>query len=407
VTTTLRESLARGIDGTTVPGLNVATLIGAGEARLRRRRFAAVAGSAVAAAVVVAAIALGAALNNPDHRSDGPPVDHPRPSPTETSAPAVRELLYSDIPSTYTGDWPSPRKGTIHFGERAIETRNAFVHLDVTDEGFVYTNVAGVQFSDGDRTVQIGSRLCVPGNGVGLHMAQDAVMTGAAGSLVAWFACEDPKSPALVVYDTGAGREVAHQAMPFCATVAVCQLDDVVGDHIYFTRIQYDTAQASLRHVSYDVTTGSQNPATSRSYADDIRSNPRRLVVGDTWETAIPTASLSHLRGGKRGSLVFRAVGTRLVALWGEANGESPTTIFDTATHQTVQLLLPPDYHPSTNNYGVFEWLDDDTVALTPEHNLSSADIITCRLSEGRCRLAVKAGPDGLIRIMPATGLPG
>ena len=32
----------------------------------------------------------------------------------------------------------------------------------------------------------------------------------------AWFECADPKSPALVVYDTGTGREVVHQPMPFC-----------------------------------------------------------------------------------------------------------------------------------------------------------------------------------------------
>jgi hypothetical protein len=125
-------------------------------------------------------------------------------------------------------------------------------------------------------------------------------------------------------------------------------------------------------------------------------------VVGNTWETATPAGS-----GGKVESLVFRTVGTRLNAFAGEANGESPTTAFDTATHQAVQLSLPPGYHPSTASYSVFEWLDDDTVALTPEHNLESADIITCRLSEGRCRLATQAGPAGLIRIMSATGLPG
>ncbi len=181
--------------------------------------------------------------------------------------------------------------------------------------------------------------------------------------------------------------------MPFCATTVGCLLDDVVGEHIYFTRFQFDTPPASLRHLSYDVTTGSQHRATSRSYADDVRSSSRRLVVGDTWETATPTASLQHLRGGKRGSLVFHAVGTRLAALWGEANGGSPATIFDTATHQAVQLRLPPDYHPGTTSYSVFEWLDDDTIAVTPDHNLSSAEILTCRLSDGRCQVAVKKGP--------------
>jgi hypothetical protein len=275
------------------------------------------------------------------------------------------------------------------------------VHLDVTDDGFIYTNVAGVQFSDGARTEQIGSRLCVLGNGVGLHMAQDAVMTGAAGSLVAWFTCADPKSPTLVVHDTGSGREVARQPMPFCATVIGCNLDAIIGEHIYFTWTR-DNRANSQSQFSYDVTTGRQNPATARSFADEVRSNTRGLVVGKTWETATPAGS-----GGKVESLVFRAVGTRLVTFAGEANGESPMTVFDTATHRAVQLRLPPGYHPSTASYSVFEWLDDDTIALTPEHNLEPVDIITCRLSQGRCVLAAKAGPDQVVRILPATGLPG
>ncbi len=70
-----------------------------------------------------------------------------------------------------------------------------------------------------------------------------------------------------------------------------------------------------------------------------------------------------------------------------------------------MRLILPSG--TGAQQHAIFEWLDDNTVALTPDHNLESADIITCRLSDGRCHLAVKAGPDDLIRIMPATGLPG
>jgi hypothetical protein len=396
----LREMLTRRANEAGPPNLDIEELVGLGEARLRRRRNAAAAGSAALTAVVVVTLVLGAALHRPVKRGDAP-LNRPSPSPTQPAAPAVRQLLYSDVPLANFGTWPSPRKGTIHFGERAIKTGDAFVHLDVTDDGFVYTSVAGVQFSAGARTEQIGSRLCVLGNGVGLHMAQDAVMTGTAGSLVAWFACVDPKSPTLVVYDTGSGREVGRQPMPFCATVIGCNLDAIIGEHIYFTWTRDDRA-SSERQFSYDVTTGRRSPATSRSFADDVRSNARRLVIGDTWETATPNGS-----DGKVESWVFRAVGRQLVAFADEANRESATTVFDTATHQALQLSLPPGYRASTAGYSVFEWLDDDTVALTPEHNLESADIITCRLSEGRCRLAVKAGPAGLIRIMPATGLPG
>src|SRR6187200_2209152 len=93
--TTLREALARRIDDASFPGLDVADLIGQGETRLRRRRLAAVLGSAAAAVVI--AFALAAALNGPVKRSDGPPVNHPSPSPTETHAPPVRQLLHIDL----------------------------------------------------------------------------------------------------------------------------------------------------------------------------------------------------------------------------------------------------------------------------------------------------------------------
>jgi hypothetical protein len=114
--TTLREALAGRIDDASFPGLDVADLIGLGEARLRRRRLVAVLGSA--AAVVVLVLALGAALNSPVKRGDVP-VDHPSPSPTETHAPPVRQLLYIDVPLTGR----EHNRGVIHYGDRAIDPR--------------------------------------------------------------------------------------------------------------------------------------------------------------------------------------------------------------------------------------------------------------------------------------------
>ena len=72
-------------------------------------------------------------------------------------------------------------------------------------------------------------------------MAQAAVMTGdrrLPGRVVR--VRTDPTAPTLVVYDTGAGREVVHQPMPFCATVFGCNLDAVIGRHVYFTRTSYN-----------------------------------------------------------------------------------------------------------------------------------------------------------------------
>jgi hypothetical protein len=117
------------------------------------------------------------------------------------------------------------------------------VHTDVTDDGFVYTTKDEAWFSDGGSPEQIGSRLCglrALRNGGIAHTASDTVMTGAAGSLAAWFECADPEVPTLVVYDTSSGREVPLQPMPMCDPVAGCDLnlDAVVGEHIYLTRPQ-------------------------------------------------------------------------------------------------------------------------------------------------------------------------
>ncbi len=148
-----------------------------------------------------------------------------------------------------------------------------------------------------------------------------------------------------------------------------------------------------------DVTTGRFSATTRTAYAADIRSRPRGLVVGDTWETGTTTD----------GGPSFRVVGSRLAPqLTVDSDTHLAKAAFDTATRRTVQLRLPPGYHPRQGaSYGIFEWLDDDTIALTPDHNLSSADILTCQLSDGRCRLAVPAGPDDVIRILPSQGLPG
>ena len=387
--TTLRDTFARQANHAGHPAFDIEELLALGEARLRRRRLTAVLGSAAAVFVAIGLVLGGAALIGPVKQSEGPVDDH-TPSP-------VRKLLYSDVPLTSEG----LGQGVIHFGDRAIETENGFVHLDVTDDGFVYTSEDGVWFSDGGSPEQISS---LRNSGTFLR-AQDTVMTGATGSLVAWFACTNPDSACanpdsatLVVYDTGSGSMVVRQPMPCTTNWRGCNLEAVVGEHIYFTMFNRRYHRREL--FSYDVTTGRQNPATPRSYAADVRSNPRGMMIGTTWQTATPTATFYHPD--------FVARGTRLVTSDLDRRGRAiRTTAFDTATHQAIQLRLPPGYHAHGATFNVFEWLDDDTVALAPAHNLESADIITCRLSEGSCRLTVKAGPDDVVRIVPGRWLPG
>jgi hypothetical protein len=134
---------------------------------------------------------------------------------------------------------------------------------------------------------------------------------------------------------------------------------------------------------------------TARAYHDDIRRHPRGLVVGDSWGTGTPTPY----------GLGFSVVGTRLVP---ESGLGGPASAFDTATHRPVRLHLPPHYH-GADGFRIFEWLDDDTVALTGPGGWGDGpgygDILRCGLSDGRCDLVARGR--GPVRLVANGGIPG
>ena len=89
---------------------------------------------------------------------------------------------------------------------------------------------------------------------------------------------------------------------------------------------------------------------------------------------------------------------------------------FDTGTGDAIHLQLPPGYN-GTTNFVLFEWLNDDTVALIAYGGNAGwpggdryGDIMTCRLSSGSCHLAVPGlGPDvpnSEARVVPHLGIP-
>jgi hypothetical protein len=103
---TLYDVFARRANDAEPADLDVTALIDRGEQRLRRRRLAAVLGSATAVVAVIA-IAVGMALNGPEPRGQGP-VDRPpssswrRPA-SRTPCPAPprsRPAPRSDLPRT-------------------------------------------------------------------------------------------------------------------------------------------------------------------------------------------------------------------------------------------------------------------------------------------------------------------
>lgn len=385
----LREAFARRLDDAELCDLDIDTLVDLGETRLRRRRLAVTLGSAAAVIVVVAAVLVGFRSTDTSRHGTGP-VGHPQPRQS------VRALVYSDALRVNTGNGLSGR--TVHVGDRVVRTGNGFVHMDMTDDGVVYTSADSVWFADGGATTSIGSRPC--SYDTHFWVGPRVAVSANAGSLVAWFDCSQPARPSLVVFDTRSMLETVRRPMPSCSLVGGwCLFDALIGDHIYFS--SGSTRRAD--HLMFDVTTGRTSMATHQSYAEDVRSHPRGLVLGDSAQASGPTNGIG---------LAFHADGSRLVA---RAPANSPSQsprIFDTATGDPVELRLPDGYLARGADLTLFQWLDDDTVALMvgggrwpggPRYG----DILTCQLSSGHCVLDVRAPRNpSTVRIVPNITLP-
>jgi len=403
----LREAFARQLDDAGRLDVDLDALIDQGETRLRRRRLAAVLGAAAAVILVLAAIA-GVTGSQLAGRGNGP-VDHP-PTPVPTPNP-TRPVVYSDTRFDPGGGQSGD---SIHVGDRLADTGSSWIHMDVTDDGVVYatggySDDGRIWFTDGGTPVQIGSHACTAAHGAG-----NTVVTGNSGSLAAWVDCTRTQDPVLVVYHTSTGRVVREQVTKCRVGYEGCSVDAIVGDHVYFTWTHGGHWVQSP--LVFDIATGRVSKAKpakgagdaifpdtydgeSQAYLDDIRSHPRGLVVGDSWETGTPTPY----------GLGFSVVGKRLVP---DSNlpAEPRTSAFDTATHRPVRLHLPAGYHGAVD-FGIFEWLDDDTVALIGPTGWGGeafggqlepgyGDILTCHLSDGHCDLAA---PDtGRYALRPA-----
>jgi hypothetical protein len=385
----------------------------------RRRAMGAVAGMSAAVVAVVVGIAILTGPAAPTkHNAPSPPANSDLPAPNTT-----RQLVYSDDLrirplQTSAGDGvPDILVGALHVGDREVEIDQKVLmshggwSLVVTDVGAAYVKVDhSVWFTDGGRPQQIAAHACADTSGDWRGLA-----TGDAGTLVAWFDCSPASREDLVVYDTGLRDEVARQHVPSCRppgrATYDCVADAIIGEHVYFGHIN-SSGRLVKHQYMLDVSSGQVSPAGPAVYADDLRTHPRALVIGDSWRAGTATNETGHV--------VFTVVGSRLVpVIVDDGSGVTGRTqAFDTATRKPVRLRLPTGYHPDpaagfhapgerlegTDTFTPFLWLDDDTVALAQG---GIGDILTCHLSDGHCDLAVKQPPHNRPRIAPGLGLPG
>jgi hypothetical protein len=390
------SDLTRRAERVPTPPLDLDDLVARGEQRLRRRRVAAL---ATAASVVVVMILGGLLVGGTDPKSTGP-VDVPGRHDSPDAA-TVRKIVYAD----------GFRGRVMHFGDRVVRTGVTFAHVDMTDDGFVYTNggyLGGRQlwFSDGGAPEQVAAHVCRDGHGSGR-----AVMSANAGSLVAWFECARSTTQTLVVLDTSTGREVVRRQLAECPWTgfATCTLDHVIGEQVYFTNTFYrhgGTGRVAYRQLVFDLGTGRADAATAQAYTEEVITHSRGLVVGDTWSDGTATDGVGQ---------IFAVVGSKLVPQVRRPDGEeSLTAAFETVTRREVRLHVPPGYHRA-GGFTLFEWIDDDTLALVGgdigrPSGEGASDILTCRLLTGHCDLTVRGlggAQKDRVRVVPHLGLPG
>ncbi|MBA8803689.1 hypothetical protein FB382_001980 [Nocardioides ginsengisegetis] len=370
----------------------------------RRRRVAGAVGGTTAAVLAVAfGIAALTGATSPNTNDGPPPANSGTPTPT-ISASSTRPIVYSDdVLSDHCRGNPIGCIGILHVGDREVRIDQALWTvrgwpLGVTDAGVVYAHDDGsVWFTDGGSPRRIATQTCAGTSPTSVG----GLATGDAGPWAAWFDCTPTHRGDLVVFDTSAGQEVARAPIPPCRSAALpCTVDAIIGEHVY---VKDDL-------LRLDVRTGTVVAATPQMYDEDLRSHPRAFVLGDSWRTGTPVAGLD-----------FDVVGSRLVPTDPQPGPEPRRTrAFDIATGRPVEFRLPSGYHPDPTPtfhgndvagyvtvFTAFEWLDDDTVALTQEgEELPNRDIITCRLSDGHCDVAVTAGAPDRWRIVIGEALP-
>ena len=360
MTDTIRDLLRQDADSVEIPTLDANDVIGHGEQRLHRRRVTAV----LAAVAAVAVIAIGGIAANQLQAESQGPVDKPTRTDQHqrTVEPQTRKIVWSDDLTELTpgNDTPSTQVGTLHVGGREVE-------IDQVLHSVRYwvacssptpvrctrrtTTASGSPMAVAHR--RIASQACVISAGDLRQARPGDRERGTAGGLVrlqrqARAVTWSSTTPALVA------RSPATRFTPATGPSA-CLMRSWVNT---CTSAGLDQATGLVEHqFRFDVTSGEVRRAGQQMYLDDLRAQPRTLVIGDTWQTGTPTAGM-----GGNDPRYFRLAGSRLVPV----DDDASTRAF-TVTGEPVRFRLPSGYQPRPTDveisFAIFEWLDDDTVA--------------------------------------------
>ena len=362
------------------PQLDVASLVAAGQSRIRRRRFAAVA--AVTAAVLVVVVG-GALIVSPGTRHTAPPPAGPDRKNHGTVTVQTRLLTYS--------------VGTaIHWGDRTIDVvqqaqGRKIGYVDATDDGAVFVidhalvhDQAGwglpygpvaVWFTDGSAPVRIGTTSGSSVRGFG-------IAPSAEGSSLAWTDPGTESQPGqMVVYDTAQMKEVARFGGADAEPLAV--YDDVVywtpdgGSCMAFTWESAYGCERTGRVMRFDPVSGRQSLVSMADYEADRRARPG-LLTG--------ASDVPQVRRGVM-FLSFVRHGDRLVAV-----GREPGVVFTPTvalSGQPLRLRLPASDR-NLRDAILTQWLDADRVVLVATDSHDRTNLLVCRLSTGGCGVAVR-----------------
>jgi hypothetical protein len=342
----------------------------------RRQRAATVAASASAAVlalVVGLAVLTGPTGSNKDN-GPIPPANSDTTAPDAPAAATARQIAYGE-------GWPIL---AIHVGDRVVDIsdlvprgNNTPVYLNTTDDGVVFdvdTEESRIWFTDGTAIVPIGQV------GHYTHIGSSPVATGTSGSLAAWLDWSGG-SAQLVVYDTSKSAEVTRIDCPRCGS------PEITGTSVYWNE---NGAASEALTTMYDAETGETRRVPATAYAEDVASQPRGVIVGDSLETGVVTSA-----GWPAASLQFSAEDGELVPVLDQGPSSpgvtdwGPTSAFDTATHRSLRFRLPDNFDGT--RFQPFDWLDDDRMALVADSDPGDDgwQILDCRISTGQCQLAV------------------